>query len=368
MTDTTKIRRLRELGQSIWLDYIRRDLVEGGELAGLVEEGVGGVTSNPSIFRKAIAQSDLYDGQLRELLERNGEADTVELYEALALRDIRNAADVLRPVYDRTGGADGFVSVEVSPDLAHDTDGTVEEARRLWRSTDRPNVMIKVPATKAGIPAIERLIGEGVNVNVTLMFSLAHHDVVSGAYLRGLDALDDPSGVASVASFFVSRVDTKVDARLDEIGGEEAEALRGTIAIANTRLAYDRYRQVFHGPRFEGFRAKGARPQRVLFGSTSTKDERYSDVKYVDGLIGPETVNTVPPHTLEAFRDHGTVRETLTEDLDLARDRIERLGALGIDLGGVTETLQEEGVNAFADAFEALLASLEEKRDSVPAG
>ncbi len=368
MGKMTKIHELRELGQSIWLDYIRRDLVEDGGLAALVEDGLGGVTSNPSIFQKAIAESDLYDAQLRDELGRDPGADTLTVYEALALRDIRNAADVLRPVYDGTGGADGFVSVEVSPELAHETEATVQEARRLWRATDRPNVMIKVPATQAGIPAIETLIGEGVNVNVTLMFSLDHYDDVSAAYLRGLDALDDPSRVASVASFFVSRVDTKVDAALDEIGGAEAEALRGTIAIANAKLAYDRYHQVFHGPRFEAFRARGARPQRVLFGSTSTKDERYTDVLYVDGLIGPETVNTVPPDTLDAFRDHGTVGETLTQDLDDASDRVERLGALGIDLDAVTDQLQEEGVKKFADAFQALLDALEKKRGAVPAG
>ena len=370
------LQRLHDLGQVPWLDYIDRELLEDGGLARLVEEdGVTGVTSNPSIFEKAIGKGTRYDAQLEELLAREPERSAAELYERLAVRDIQGTADVLRPVHERTGGADGFVSLEVSPHLAHDTEATVEEARRLWRAVDRPNLMIKVPATPAGLPAIEQLTAEGVHVNVTLMFSLAHYESVSEAYLRGLARLDDPQALrraASVASFFVSRVDSKVDPRLEEIGSEEALALRGTIAVANAKRAYRRFTEVFgaaggdgageDGARYAGLRRRGARVQRVLYGSTSTKNPAYSDVLYVEELIGPDTVNTLPPKTLDAFRDHGEPRQSLTEGWEEADARIEALDRLGIDLDEVTEELQREGVDAFARSFDQLLESVEAKR------
>lgn len=369
------LQRLHDFGQVPWLDYIDRELLEDGGLARLVrEDGVTGVTSNPSIFEKAIGGGSRYDAQLEELLAREPDLSAPELYERLAVRDIQGAADVLRPVHDRTGGADGFVSLEVSPHLAHDTSATVEEARRLWRAVDRPNLMIKVPATPAGLPAIEQLTAEGVHVNVTLMFSVAHYDAVADAYLEGLARLDDPRALrraASVASFFVSRVDSKVDPRLEEIGSDEALALRGTVAVANAKRAYRRFTEVFgadgEGGRFTDLRRRGARVQRVLYGSTSTKNPEYSDVLYVEELIGPGTVNTLPPKTLDAFRDHGEPRESLTEGWDEADARIEALGRLGIDLDQVTEELQREGVDAFARSFDQLLESVEAKRRTLVA-
>jgi len=372
-------RRLHEAGQSLWLDYIRRSLITGDRLNRYLEEdGLRGMTSNPSIFEKAIGGSDDYDDQLRELLEETPRAPAEWLYERLAIRDIQMAADALRGVYDESGGDDGYVSLEVSPYLAYDTEATLEAARRLWREVDRPNLMIKIPATPEGIPAIEAATAEGINVNITLMFSQAHYEAVARAYIAGLTRLAEAEGeeavrrVASVASFFVSRVDGKVDPKLDEIGGEEARSeearseeaneLRGTIAIANSKRAYDRFRQVFHGSPFNELRDMGARVQRVLFGSTSTKDPAYSDVLYVEELIGPETVNTLPPKTIDAFRDHGEVRESLTEDVGLARERLAALGQLGIDLDAITERLQREGVASFADSFDSLLAAIENER------
>lgn len=369
-TPKNPLQRLHEFGQVPWLDYIDRELLEDGGLARLVrEDGVTGVTSNPSIFEQAIGKGSRYDAQLEELLGRDPGLSASELYERLAVRDIQGAADVLRPLHERTGGADGFVSLEVSPHLAHDTAATVEEARRLWRAVDRPNLMIKVPATPAGLPAIEQLTAEGVHVNVTLMFSLAHYESVSGAYLAGLARLDDPRALrraASVASFFVSRVDSKVDPRLEEIGSEEALALRGTIAVANAKRAYRRFTEVFgggkDGERYAALGRRGARVQRVLYGSTSTKNPEYPDVLYVEELIGPDTVNTLPPKTLDAFRDHGEPRRSLTEGWGEADARIEALGRLGVDLDEITEELQREGVDAFARSFDQLLESVEAKR------
>jgi transaldolase/glucose-6-phosphate isomerase len=361
-----RVQELAELGQSIWYDNIRRGLLDDGGLAALVEAGVVGVTSNPSIFEKAIAGSTDYDEALGELAPTG--MPVAGLYEALALEDIQRAADILRPVYDRTGGVDGYVSLEVSPSLAHDTAGTIAEARRLYAALDRPNVLIKVPATPAGIPAIEALIGEGVNVNVTLMFSLDHYDVVSEAYISGLERLAaagrDLSKAASVASFFVSRVDGLVDRALEQAGNQD---LQGKIAVANTKLAYARFREVFRGERWERLAAQGARVQRPLWASTSTKNPRYSDTLYVDTLIGPDTVNTVPPATLDAFLDHGTVALTLEADLEEARDQLARLAALGIDLDAITEQLQDDGVVAFADAFDSLLAGIAAKREQLRA-
>jgi transaldolase/glucose-6-phosphate isomerase len=357
-----RIQELAELGQSIWYDNIRRALLDDGGLAALVEAGVTGVTSNPSIFEKAIAGSADYDDAVGEMAPTD--MPETELYEALALEDIQRAADILRPVYDRTNGVDGYVSLEVSPSLAHDTEATIAEARRLHAALDRANVLIKVPATPAGIPAIETLIGEGININVTLMFSLDHYDAVAEAYIAGLERLAasgrDLSKAASVASFFVSRVDGLVDRALDEVGNEE---LQGKIAIANSKATYARFREVFSGERWERLIAQGARVQRPLWASTSTKNPRYPDTMYVDALIGSDTVNTVPPATLDAFLDHGTVALSLEADLDEARDQLARLAELGIDLDAITEKLQDDGVASFANAFDSLMESIAGKRE-----
>lgn len=354
---------LTEMGQSVWLDYIRRSFLEGGELDRLIrEDGVRGVTANPTIFEKAIVGSDDYDEALRELVAADGHASVGELYESLAIQDIRMAADLLKRSYDETGGADGFVSLEVSPRLAHDTAGTIAEARRLWKEVRRPNLMIKVPATPEGIPAIEELIADGVNVNVTLMFSLDHYEAVAAAYLRGVARTAKPRQIASVASFFVSRVDSAVDRALEETGTEAAKAFRGTVAIANAKRAYRRYRELFHGDAFAELRARGARPQRVLWASTGTKNPAYRDVFYVEELIGPGTVNTMPPATLSAFRDHGRPRLSLEEDLEEADTAIAALDGLGIDLDAITEQLQRDGVEKFSTSFDDLMKALEAKR------
>ncbi|MEJ2211479.1 MAG: transaldolase, partial [Anaerolineae bacterium] len=333
----------------------------------LVDQGVRGVTSNPSIFQKAIAGSADYDNALEELVAAGLSVD--QIYEALVIDDIRAAADVLRPVYKDTGGADGYVSLEVSPRLAHDTEGTVAEARRLFAIIARPNLMIKVPATPEGIPAITTLIGEGVNVNVTLIFSLKQYEAVARAYIAGLEKLaaagGDVSQVASVASFFVSRIDSAVDRALEGAGDEE---LKGKIAIASARLAYARFHELFRGQPWERLAASGARAQRPLWASTSTKNPDYPDTLYVDALIGPQTVNTVPPDTLVAFVDHGLVVPTLEQDVAEAREQVARLGELGIDLEAITEQLQADGVQAFADSFEALLQAIADRREQLLAG
>lgn len=352
-----------EQGQAVWLDYIERDLVTAGDLARLVaDDGVRGVTSNPSIFHAAITGGDAYGEAIRTLLVDRPSISTTGLYEALAIEDIQGAADVLRSVYDGSGASDGFVSLEVSPRLAGDTAGTVKEARRLWRQVDRPNLMIKVPATAAGLPAVERLIADGINVNVTLMFSLADYEVVAAAYLRGLAECAEPASVASVASFFVSRVDTSVDAALEAVGSDEALALRGTAAIANACLAYLRFEEIFHGEAFAGLRAKGARVQRPLWASTSTKNPAYQDIKYVEELVGPETVNTIPTKTLDAYRDHGRPGNALAVAKQSCRKDLERLRTVGIDLDAITRRLQVEGVAAFAASFDQLMAALDEAR------
>jgi transaldolase len=358
----SKLHELTELGQAIWLDFIRRELIQSGELAELVDQGVRGVTSNPSIFEKAIAGSADYDQDLRVLVDAGLSVD--EIYESLAFEDIGRAADVLRPLYDESGGADGYVSLEVSPTLAHDTEGTVDQARRIYKTVDRPNLMIKVPATPAGMPAIETLIGEGINVNATLIFSISHYEAVAEAYIAGLERLaaesDGPlDRVASVASLFVSRVDTAVDRLLEEVGESE---LQGRIAVANSKMAYTRFGELFSGERWERLAAQGARVQRPLWASTGTKNPLYPDTLYVDELIGPDTVNTVPPATLKAFMDRGRVAVTVESDLDRARQELARLAELGIDLEAVTQKLQDDGVAAFAKAFEGLLASVAERR------
>ena len=355
---------LGEHGQAVWLDYIRRDLLTDGGLEQMVEEdGLTGVTSNPAIFAKAISGSDLYDRDILEFQKASPDASINALYEHLAVTDIRLAADILRTVYDRTEGADGFVSLEVSPHLADDTDGTIEEAHRLKRAVDRPNVMIKVPATDAGIPAIRNLIAAGVNVNVTLMFSLADYEAVARAYLAGVADNPNPAAVASVASFFVSRVDSKVDAQLERIGSDEALALRGRVAVANSKLVYRRYQELFESPDFTRMRQEGVRPQRPLWASTSTKNPDYSDVLYVETLIGPETVNTLPPATLEAFRDHGRVERTVDQAVGEAEGILETLKRLGVNLDQITDDLQREGVEKFAQPFDDLLAALEQERE-----
>jgi len=359
----SKFHELHQQGQSVWFDYIRRDMLASGELADLVDEGIRGLTSNPTIFQKAIGSSDQYDAQIREVLAADPAASATTLFEAVAVRDIRTAADLLRPVFDASGAADGHVSLEVSPHLAHDTNGTIADARRLWAIVDRPNLMIKVPATPAGIPAIEELIATGININATLMFSLADYEAVAQAYLRGLARADEVSGIASVASFFVSRVDSKTDAALEKIGSEPALELLGKIAVANAKLAYKRYQQLFEGDAFTELGARGGRPQRVLWASTSTKNPAYHDTLYVDDLVGPNTVNTMPPATVDAFRDHGIAdARALVTGVDVAEAQIAALADLGIDFDQVTADLQTEGVISFAESFDDLLATIEEKK------
>jgi transaldolase/glucose-6-phosphate isomerase len=360
----TRLHELNELGQSIWYDNIRRSLLDSGEMAGLIEQGVVGVTSNPSIFEKAIAGSADYDEAMRKLV---GQGKSVEeIYEELAFADISRTADLLRPVYERTNGRDGYVSLEVSPTLAHDTDATVSEARRLFTTLDRSNVMIKVPATPEGIPAIETLIAEGININVTLIFSQSQYEDVTSAYIRGLERLyesgGDVSKVASVASFFISRVDSAVDRALDERGVNE---LQGKIAIANAKVAYDRFLEIFRGERWEKLANAGARPQRPLWASTSTKNPAYPDTLYIDSLVGADTVNTVPPATLQAVLGHGQVVNALEVGLDQARAELIHLAEIGIDLDAVTRQLLDDGVSAFAQSFETLLASVSEKREKL---
>ena len=359
------LQRLDALGQSVWLDYIRRDLIDSGGLARLVrEDGVRGVTSNPSIFEKAISGSRDYVGLIADASRQGRSAKAI--YEQLAIRDIRDAADVLRTVHAESGARDGFVSLEVSPALANDTEGTVEEARRLWREVGRGNLMIKVPGTPAGIPAIRRLIGDGINVNVTLLFSQAAYEQAAEAYVSGLEALaargGNLGGVASVASFFVSRIDTAIDAELERKMAGAADAglapLRGRAAIANAKLAYRIYRDTVTGDRWRALAAKDAQPQRLLWASTSTKNPDYRDVIYIEELVGRDTVNTIPPATLDAFRDHGRVRESLVEDLDAARKLLAELERHGISLAAVTDRLLDEGVKLFADAFDKLLAAV----------
>ena len=346
---------LNQAGQSVWLDFIRRDLLENGELGTLVAEGLRGMTSNPTIFQKAIADTDLYDSAIA-----GADGGPQAVFEALAVDDIRAAADILRPVYDESSATDGYVSLEVSPALAYDTEGTIADARRLWALVDRPNLMIKVPATDEGIPAIEELIASDINVNATLMFSLADYEAVAMAYVRGAERAERPHLLASVASFFVSRVDTKADAALEKDGSPEALELRGKIAVANAKLAYDRYRQIFEGAPFATARGRGAAPQRPLWASTSTKNPAYSDVLYVDDLVGSSTVNTMPPATLDAFRDHGTVDPTaLTTGVEEARAQIDALSRFGADFDAITQELQTEGVAAFAASYEDLLAAID---------
>jgi transaldolase/glucose-6-phosphate isomerase len=359
---TNKIKELFPLGQSIWYDNIQRGMFKSGELQDLIDQGVVGVTSNPTIFERAIVGSQDYDEALKSMAEEGFDLDTI--YETLVLGDIGMTADLLLPVYQRTQGGDGYISLEVRPTLANDTAGTIAEAQRLFNALDRPNVMIKVPATPQGVPAIESLIAAGVNVNVTLIFSIPQYEAVAEAYIAGLEqrvaAGRDVSAVASVASFFISRVDTVVDRQLEELG---ETALQGVIGVANAKLAYTWFKEIFSGERWEALVAKGARVQRPLWASTGTKNPAYSDTLYLDELIGPHTVNTVPPATLQAFLDHGVVASTLESDLEGARAQLTALAELGVDLNAITEQLQDDGVQAFTKSFELLMDGIVEKRD-----
>ncbi|GAB4427744.1 MAG: bifunctional transaldolase/phosoglucose isomerase [Anaerolineae bacterium] len=369
MTDNA-LKKMSDLGQSLWYDNIERRLLEEGELARMVaEDSVVGVTSNPAIFQKAISGSDAYDAQIAEIVAASPTIPIKDLYETLAIEDIRAAATVLQPVYERTNGHDGYVSLEVSPDLAHNTEGTIAEARRLFDTVGRSNLMIKIPATPAGLPAITEVIGSGINVNVTLMFSLQNYIDVANAYIAGLEKLDaaggDLSRVASVASFFVSRVDTLLDDLLAQNGSEAALNLQGKLAIANAKAAYKKFQEMFGSERFKKLAAKGARVQRPLWASTSTKNPAYRDVIYAEELVGPHTVDTLPPATLDGLRDHGQIRASLEEGLDEALPMLEQLEGLGIDYTAATDKLQADGVKAFADAFVSLLSSLETKREAI---
>ncbi len=359
------LEQLAEHGQSIWYDNVQRGMLQSGEMQALIDDGVVGVTSNPSIFQKAIADSSDYDEQIKELIA--ADKSTFEIYDALTLADIAATADLFRPVYDHTDGRDGFVSIEVNPKLAYDTEETIAEARRIFQALGRPNVMIKIPGTTEGLPAIETAISEGINVNVTLIFSVEAYNEIMQAYLRGIRALidrgGDPSKVASVASFFVSRVDSAVDPLLAE--KPELADLAGKAAIANSKLAYARFVEVFSEEVFGPLEAQGARVQRPLWASTSTKNPNYPPTLYVDSLIGRHTVNTVPPVTLDAIRSGMAVRERITEDVAEARVLVDRLAEAGISMQTVTDDLRTAGVKAFADAFDKLLGGLETKRTAV---
>jgi transaldolase len=363
----TPLHQLAEQGQSVWIDYLSRTFVQGGDLEGLIRDGVVGVTSNPTIFQGAIAEGDAYDEQIKDLTAT--ESEPKEIFLALARDDIRAACDLLRQVWDEGSGKDGWVSLEVDPNLAHETQATIEEAARLHALVDRPNVLIKIPATREGLPAIEETIAAGIPVNVTLIFSLQRHREVAEAYIRGLQRLVDGGGdaskVASVASFFVSRVDTEADRRLDEIGGHDE--LKGTLAIANAKLAYATYQEIFSGDAWERLAAAGATPQRCLWASTSTKNPEYRDVIYVEELVGSDTVNTMPRETVEAVMDHARIERTLDRDVDGARRTLEAFAAAGIEYEDVVETLEREGVEKFAKSFRDLFADLEAKRDQLVA-
>jgi transaldolase/glucose-6-phosphate isomerase len=364
------LKELLNYGQSMWLDYIRRDLFTTGKLKHLIEEdGLRGMTSNPAIFEKAIAESSLYDDILKSLASRP-DLDTTARFEQIAIRDIQDAADALRSVYDESNFRDGYVSLEVSPYLARKTKETIDEARRLWKAVNRPNVMIKIPGTPEGLPAIRQTISEGLNINITLLFAQEVYEQVAEAYIAGLEEYASRGGnlkkMASVASFFISRIDTLVDSLLSDklktVSDSSQEALLksllGKVAIANGKLTYQRYQRIFSGPRWQALAAKGAQTQRVLWASTSTKNPNYRDVIYVEELIGPDTVNTMPPATIDAFRDHGRLRNSLTEDVADAKKVMDDLARAGISMKQVTDKLTDDGVKLFADAFDKLLAAV----------
>jgi transaldolase len=365
----SRLHELSEHGQSVWVDSLSREWLETGELQRMMaDDAVVGVTSNPTIFQKALAEGDWYDEQLREVLQT--EDDPKEVFYRLAVQDIQAACALFRPVWD--GTQDGYVSMEVDPDLAYEQEATIDEAMRLREWIDRPNLFVKIPATEPGLGAIEECIARGNAINVTLIFSLARHEAVAEAYIRGLERLvesgGNPSTVASVASFFVSRVDTEADKRLEAIGTEQALSLRGKLAIANAKLAYQNYQRIFSGERWESLAAAGATRQRCLWASTSTKNPEYRDVMYVEELIGPETVNTMPKETIEAFQEHGVVADTLERDVESARRLLEELAQVGVDYDDVVETLEREGVQKFSDSFRELLDGVRAKRaELVPA-
>jgi transaldolase len=365
---------LQSLGQSIWIDFISRGIISSGELQRMIEEdGVSGVTSNPSIFEKAITKSDDYDETIRALILQGKTTD--EVYQLLTVEDIQMVADLLRPTYDRTAGQDGFVSLEVSPALAHDTQGTIQEAQLLWSLVDRPNSMIKVPATREGIPAIKQLTGEAINVNITLLFGLPRYREVVNAYLEGLEILDSKGGnlkhVASVASFFLSRIDVLLDPLLEKKKlaaspqADKASVLQGQVAIASAKVAYQLYKEMFNGDRFAKLANKGARTQRLLWASTSTKNPKYSDTKYIEPLIGPNTINTLPVETLDAYRGHGQPHLSLEQNVSQAYHVLNKLSLVGVDLGKVTQQLEEEGVKKFVSALDRLMNSLQEKQAAI---
>jgi transaldolase / glucose-6-phosphate isomerase len=368
---TNPLKDLLKFGQSVWLDYIRRDLLTSGELKRLIsEDGLRGMTSNPTIFEKAIAGGTLYDDLLSSLRSRT-DLDAKGRYEILAIRDIQDAADILRPVYDSSKRRDGYVSLEVSPYLARDTQGSLEEARRLWKSVGRENVMIKIPGTAEGLPAIQQALSEGININVTLLFAQEVYVKVADAYIAGLEQFakngGDVSRMASVASFFISRIDSAVDALIDAKlkastdarEQEQLKSLHGKVAIANGKQTYEKYQAIFSTDRWNALAAKGAQTQRVLWASTSTKNPAYRDVLYVEELIGPDTVDTIPPATFDAFRDHGKLRQSLTEDLESAHKTMETTAKVGISMKEVTDKLTDDGVRLFSEAFDKLLAAVE---------
>ena len=357
------LKQLQTFGQSVWLDFIRRDMLHNGTLATFItRDGISGMTSNPSIFEQAIAQSNDYTAAIQRLAQSGKDADAI--YQILTVEDVQHAADIFTGVYQESDHRDGYVSLEVDPRLAYDTPGTLEDARRLWAALARPNVMIKVPATREGLPAIQQLLTEGINVNVTLLFSVERYRAVAEAYLAALEARVARGlpleNVASVASFFVSRIDTLMDALLDQHPCAEARALKGRIAVASAKAAYAVYQEIFHSERFRALAARGARPQRLLWASTSTKNPAYSDVKYIESLIGPETVTTIPLKTLEAYRDHGRPAERLTQGIPEAQATLAKLADLQIDLEAAMQQLEEEGVQKFIKAFEQLMQTLQE--------
>lgn len=359
----TKLHEVHDLGQSIWIDFMSRQLL-ADSFQDWIDRGLRGATSNPSIFDKAISKGKEYDTQIGELARAGRTAE--EIYRQMAVEDIQRACDLMRPVYDESQGADGFVSLEPKAQLAHQTDATIQRVQLLHDAVDRPNLMIKIPATKEGLPAIRRSLAKGINVNITLIFSLLQYEAVVEAFLSGLEDLVDTGGdlskIASVASVFVSRLDTKMDQRLDDAGNSD---LKGQIGIANAKLIYQRFKELFSGDRWQALADQGARVQRVLYGSTSTKNPAYSDTMYVDGLIGADTVNTLPPKTIEAFLDHGTAQATLGADVDAAREQITRLRELEIDLDQVMDELLVEGVEKFDAAYDDLIDSIESKRQAI---
>jgi transaldolase/glucose-6-phosphate isomerase len=372
---TNPLKELLKYGQSMWLDYIRRDLITGGGLKKMIEEdGLRGMTSNPSIFEKAIGDSSLYDDMLKSLSSRS-DLDATARYEQIAIRDIQGVADILRPVYQESNFHDGYVSLEVSPLLALNTLETIDEARRLWKAVNRENVMIKVPGTAEGIPAIQQLIGEGININVTLLFAQEVYEKVAEAYIAGIEDLAKRGGnlkkMAGVASFFISRIDTLVDSMIDDKLKNTTDpqqqsllkSLKGKVAIANGKLTYQRYQKLFSGPRWEALASKGAQTQRVLWASTSTKNPAYRDVMYVEELIGPDTVDTMPPATVDAFRDHGKLRNSLTENVGDAQKVMDDLAKAGISMKEVTTKLTTDGVKLFADAFHKLIGTVEKSME-----